>query len=149
MFNLHLSAEQIEFRDTIRSFAANEIKAASILPARLEPFEKPLMRDLLSAVSELGLRSLTLSEENDGVGTDTLTSCIVLEELAAGDIDIAVALGQTALIGQLLFDKWATKNSIWLMPVKTHPLSQDGAITKTFMKRIVISLVQFKRAALG
>ena len=110
MFNLHLSAEQIEFRDTIRSFAANEIKAASILPARLEPFEKPLMRDLLSAVSELGLRSLTLSEENDGVGTDTLTSCIVLEELAAGDIDIAVALGQTTLIGQLLFDKWATPN---------------------------------------
>jgi alkylation response protein AidB-like acyl-CoA dehydrogenase len=108
MFNLQLSAEQIEFRDTVRNFAANEIKAASILPARLEPFEKPLMRDLLNAVSELGLRTLTISEENDGVGADTLTSCIVLEELAAGDIDIAVALGQTALVGQLLFNRWLT-----------------------------------------
>jgi len=108
MYNLHLTAEQIEFRDTVRSFAANEIKAAAILPARLEPFEKPLMMDLLNSVSELGLRTLTLSEENDGVGTDTLTTCIVLEELSAGDIDIATALGQTALLGQLLFDKWAT-----------------------------------------
>ena len=74
MYNLHLTAEQIEFRDTVRSFAANEIKEAAILPARLEPFEKPLMMDLLNSVSELGLRTLTLSEENDGVGTDTMTS---------------------------------------------------------------------------
>lgn len=108
MYNFHLTAEQIEFRDTVRSFAANEIKEAAILPARLEPFEKPLMMDLLNSVSELGLRTLTLSEENEGVGTDALTSCIVLEELAAGDIDIATALGQTALLGELLFDKWAS-----------------------------------------
>lgn len=108
MFNLHLTAEQIEFRDTLRSFATNEIRPAAIHPDRLEPFEKPLMRGLLDQASELGLRALTLSEDAGGVGADTLTTCIVLEELATGDVDIATTLGQTALLGGLLFDTWTT-----------------------------------------
>ncbi|MBT7030541.1 MAG: hypothetical protein HN970_06680 [Rhodospirillaceae bacterium] len=108
MFNLHLDAEQIEFRDTVRSFAANEIRPVAIHPDRLEPFAKPLMMDLLGQASELGLRVLTLSEAAGGVGADTLTSCIVLEEMAAGDVDIAVTLGETDLLGHLLFDNWMT-----------------------------------------
>jgi len=108
MFNLHLTAEQIEIRDTVRGFAAEEIKPAAIHPDRLEPFEKPLMRDLLDAASALGMRTLSLSEAAGGVGADALTSCIVLEELAAGDVDIAAALAETMLLGHLLFDTWTT-----------------------------------------
>ena len=106
MFNLHLTAEQIEFRDTVRSFAMNEIRPLAIHPERLESFDKPLLRVLLDKASELGLRTLTLSEESGGVGSDTMTSCIVFEELAAGDVDIAIMLGQTSLLGDLLFDSW-------------------------------------------
>lgn len=106
MFNLHLTAEQIEFRGTLRRFAANEIRPAAIHPDRLEPFAKPLLKELLDQASGLGLRTLTLSEEAGGVGGDTLTACIVFEELAAGDVDIAITIGQTALLGGLLFDKW-------------------------------------------
>ena len=106
MFNLHLTAEQIEFRDTVRSFAMNEIRPVAIHPERLESFDKPLLRVLLDKASELGLRTLTLSEESGGVGADTMTSCIVFEELAAGDVDIAIMLGQTSLLGDLLFDSW-------------------------------------------
>ena len=106
MFNLHLTAEQIEFRDTVRSFAMNEIRPLAIHPERLESFNKPLFRVLLDKASELGLRTLTLSEEFGGVGADTMTSCIVFEELAAGDVDIAIMLGQTSLLGDLLFDHW-------------------------------------------
>ena len=95
MFNLHLTAEQIEFRDTVRSFAMNEIRPLAIHPERLESFDKPLLRVLLDEASELGLRTLTLSEESGGVGADTMPSCIVFEELAAGDVDIAIMLGQT------------------------------------------------------
>ena len=108
MFNLQLTAEQIEFRDMLRSFAANEIRLAAIHPDRLEPFAKPLMMQPLSQASELGLRTLTLSEDLGGVGADMLTACIVLEELAAGDVDIASVLGQTALLGGLLADHWMT-----------------------------------------
>jgi alkylation response protein AidB-like acyl-CoA dehydrogenase len=104
MFNLHLSAEQLEFRDTVRDFVQNEVRPAAIEPKRLEPFEKPLLSDLLEYASRMGLRTLTLSETAGGAGADTLTSCIVLEELAAGDVDIAAALAATQGLARPLFE---------------------------------------------
>jgi alkylation response protein AidB-like acyl-CoA dehydrogenase len=103
MYSLHLTAEQLEFRDTVRDFVEREIKPAALHPDRLQPFEKPLLTDLLEKASRMGLRTLALSEEAGGAGADTLTTCIVLEELAAGDVDIAAAVGQTALLGRELF----------------------------------------------
>lgn len=108
MYNLHLTAEQLEFRDTLRDFVEREIKPVALHPDRLEPFEKPLLTDLLTQASQMGLRTLALSEEAGGAGADTLTSCIILEELAAGDVDIAVALGQTAMLGRVLFGQLMT-----------------------------------------
>jgi alkylation response protein AidB-like acyl-CoA dehydrogenase len=108
MYDLNLSAEQIEFRDTVKDFVQNEVKPAALLPARLEPFEKPLMTDLLQYVSRMGLRTLSLSEAAGGAGADTLTSCIVLEELAAGDVDIAMALGLTQGLARGLFEEAMT-----------------------------------------
>ena len=104
MYDLNLSAEQIEFRDTVKDFVKNEVTPAALLPARLEPFEKPLMTDLLGYVSRMGLRTLSLSEAAGGAGADTLTSCIVLEELAAGDVDLAMALGLTQGLARGLFE---------------------------------------------
>ena len=95
MYSLHLTAEQLEFRDIVREFVQNEVKPVALHPSRLEPFEKPLLNDLLDYVSRMGLRTLTLSESAGGAGGDTLTACIVLEELAAGDVDLAMALGVT------------------------------------------------------
>lgn len=106
MYNLHLTAEQLEFRDTVRDFIESEIKSAALHPDRLQPFEKPLLTTLLDKASQMGLRTLALSEEAGGAGADTLTACIVLEELAAGDVDIAMALGQTALLAPFVFDRW-------------------------------------------
>src|SRR6185295_1692869 len=105
MYNLNLTAEQLEFRDTLRDFVEREVKPAAIHPDRLQPFEKPLMLDALDGASRLGLRTLALSEEAGGAGADTLTCCIVMEELAAGDVDVAAVLARTALLGQVLFDK--------------------------------------------
>lgn len=105
MYDLHLTAEQLEFRDTLRDFVEREVKPAALRPSRLEAFGKPLLLDLLGQASQMGLRTLALSEEAGGAGADSLTSCIVLEELAAGDVDIAVALGQTAALGHTLFDR--------------------------------------------
>ena len=98
MYDLHLSAEQIEMRDTVRDFVEKEIKPAALHPGRLEPFEKPLLADLLGKASQMGLRTLSLAEETGGAGADCMTSCIVMEELAAGEVDIAVALGHTAAL---------------------------------------------------
>ena len=102
MFNLHLTPEQVEFRDTVRDFVQNEVKPAALHPARLEPFEKPLMSEQLEDASRMGLRTLSVSEAAGGAGADMLTSCIVLEELAAGDVDIAVALSLTQSLARAL-----------------------------------------------
>jgi len=105
MVDLSLTPEQIEFRDTVRDFVENEVKPVALAPKRLEPFEKPLLMDVLDKASQMGLRTLALAEEAGGAGADALTACIVLEELAAGDVDIAVVLGQTATLGHILFDR--------------------------------------------
>jgi acyl-CoA dehydrogenase len=102
MYNLHLSAEQIEIRDTVRDFVAKEIKPAALAPARLEAFDRPLLAGLLEQASKLGLRTLALSENAGGAGADNLTCCIVTEELAAGDPDIAAVLAHTAALAKAL-----------------------------------------------
>jgi alkylation response protein AidB-like acyl-CoA dehydrogenase len=108
MYSLHLSTEQLEFRDMIRDFVAQEIKPVAIKSERLEPFEQPLLVDLMDQASQMGLRTMALSEDNGGAGADNLTSCIVAEELAVGDVDIAAVLAQTSALSHILFDKLMT-----------------------------------------
>ena len=108
MYNLHLSAEQLEIRDTVRDFVAQEVTPRALEPARLEARERPLLMDVLDKASQLGLRALALSEELGGAGADSLTCCIVTEELAVGDPDIAAALAQTSALAHGLFDRAMT-----------------------------------------
>ncbi len=98
MIDLRLTPEQIEIRDAVRDFVNQELKPAAIDPKRLEPFEKPLMADFLDQLSQMGLRGLGLPEEAGGAGADLLTSCVLLEEVAVGDADLAVVLGETSLL---------------------------------------------------
>jgi alkylation response protein AidB-like acyl-CoA dehydrogenase len=62
------------------------------------------MTNLLQGATQLGIRTLALSEDAGGAGADNLTTCIVLEELAAGEVDVATILGTTAALGRTLFD---------------------------------------------
>src|SRR6476659_5288475 len=82
MYNLQLSPEQLEIRDTVRDFVTEEVKPLALRPERLEARTRPLLSDVLDKASQLGLRTLALSEDAGGAGVDTLTSCIVTEELA-------------------------------------------------------------------
>ena len=63
MYNLHLSPEQLEIRDTVRDFVAHEVKPARSTPHRLETPARPLLMDVLDKASQMGLRTLALSEE--------------------------------------------------------------------------------------
>lgn len=108
MYNLHLSAEQLAFRDTVREFVAQEVKPIAVSPQRLEAAEQCLPMELLDKASEIGLRTLALSEELGGAGADNLTCCLVTEELAAGDADVAAVLAETSTLGHILFDRLMT-----------------------------------------
>src|SRR5476651_2160608 len=105
MYNLHLSPEQLEIRDTVRDFVTREIKPIALKAERLDVCDRSLLTDLLDQASQMGLRSLALSEERGGAGADALTSCIVTEELSAGDADIAAVLSESSRLAHLLFDR--------------------------------------------
>lgn len=108
MYNLHLAAEQLEIRETVRDFVTREIKPVALKPERLEAFERQLPGEILEQASQMGLRTLALSEAAGGAGADNLTCCIVAEELAVGDVGVAVTLAQTSALGRLLFDQAMT-----------------------------------------
>ncbi|HEY5306463.1 MAG TPA: acyl-CoA dehydrogenase family protein [Pseudolabrys sp.] len=104
MYNLHLSAEQLEIRDTVRDFVTREIKPVALKASRLDVQDRSLLTAQIDAGSQLGLRTLALSEGLGGAGADALTFCIVTEELAAGDADIAGILSETSRLSHVLFD---------------------------------------------
>ena len=105
MYNLQLTGEQLQFRDVVRDFVVQDVKPAALKSERLEAFDRPLLSDPLDKASQIGLRTMAVSEENGGAGADGLTRCIVIEELAAGDPDIAAVLSLTSSLGHLIFDR--------------------------------------------
>lgn len=105
MFDLHLTPEQLEMRDTVRDFVAREVKPLAVQLDQLEQFDRRFPMALLDKASAMGLRSLSLSEEMGGAGADRLTCCIVAEELAVGDVTIASAFAQTARLAREWFGR--------------------------------------------
>jgi alkylation response protein AidB-like acyl-CoA dehydrogenase len=104
MYNLHLSAEQLEIRETIHDFVRQVIKPVVLKADRLDLCDRSLPMDVLDQASQMGFRSLALSEDRGGAGADALTCCLATEELAAGDADIAAILTETSRLSHVLFD---------------------------------------------
>lgn len=107
-YDLRLTPEQLEIRDTVREFVEMEVKPVVLKADRLEALDHPLPLELVRKASALGLRALRLPEEAGGANADALTCCIVLEELAAGDAHIAATLAETARLAGELFERAMT-----------------------------------------
>jgi alkylation response protein AidB-like acyl-CoA dehydrogenase len=105
MYNLHLTPEQIEIRDTVRDFATREVRPVVLKSDRLDVRDRTLPTALLDEASQMGLRTLALSDAAGGSGADHLTCCLVAEELAAADADFAAVLTETAWLAHVLFDQ--------------------------------------------
>src|SRR4051812_4645704 len=83
-----LSEEQREFRAAVREFAEREIA-----PRAAEMDERgELPMDIVKQMGEMGLFGLPFPEEYGGQGSDFLTLCIAIEELARIDSSIAITL---------------------------------------------------------
>jgi len=97
VFDVRLSPEQREFRELARKFAQEEIKPKAMALDRETDWEKRVPWELLKQGSQLGFRTFVLKEENGGAGmSDHLTSCLVAEELAAGELGTAYYFMLTA-----------------------------------------------------
>ena len=96
MYNLHLSAEQLEIRDTVREFVTRQVKPIVLKADRLDACDRRLPMALLDKASQLGLRTLTLAEDQGGAGADQLTCAIVTEELSSASVAAVMSTPSSA-----------------------------------------------------
>jgi alkylation response protein AidB-like acyl-CoA dehydrogenase len=83
-----LTEEQTEVQKLARDFARAEITPHAAEWDQKAYFEPTLVKKL----GELGFLGMMLPEEYDGLGTDTGTYLIALEEIAAADASVAVLM---------------------------------------------------------
>src|SRR5689334_16510168 len=88
MISFALSEDQQIIQDTVRKFAAEELRA------RMRELEKArgVPDGLRKKIHELGLSLVDIPEAYGGQGLGSLTAMLVHEELAYGDPGAAVAL---------------------------------------------------------
>src|SRR5688572_4456658 len=83
-----MTPEQDQIRELAREFAENEI-----IPHAAEwDRASELPREVIAKLGELGFLGMLIPEEWDGLGLDTLSYLVALEEIARGDASVAVAM---------------------------------------------------------
>ncbi len=94
--------DQRKILETVARFVEEEVKPrAAELDANPDP-EKSYSWEIVEKAHEVGIRTMTLSENWGGLGTDSLTTAMVIEELAKGDIGVSVIFAQTLKIAQIM-----------------------------------------------
>src|ERR1035437_5942662 len=88
--------------DTVARFVEEEVKPrAAALDANPDP-ENSYSWEIVERAHDVGIRTMTLDEKWGGLGTDSLTTCMVIEELGIGDIGVSVIRAQTLKIAQIM-----------------------------------------------
>src|SRR5262245_64334358 len=108
MYSLHLSPEQLQIRDTVRDFVAQEIKPLALAPQQLEASARPILMQALDQASHIGLRTLALSEEAAGARAHNHTLRIVTEEVAGGAPHLPGGRGRTPTLAPVLLQRLMT-----------------------------------------
>ena len=97
-----LNEHQRAILDTVARFVEEEVKPrAAALDANPDP-EKGFSWEIVERAHDVGIRTMTLDEKWGGLGTDSLTTAMVIEELGKGDIGVSVIMAQTLKIAQTM-----------------------------------------------
>ncbi|MCZ6838336.1 MAG: acyl-CoA/acyl-ACP dehydrogenase [Alphaproteobacteria bacterium] len=96
------SEDQRAILESVRRFVEQEVTPrAAALDADPDP-AAGFSWEIVEAADALGLRTMTLSEELGGMGVDSLTTAMVVEELGRGDLGISVVFAQTLKIAAIM-----------------------------------------------
>ena len=95
--DLDLSPEQQDFQKTIRQFVDDAIRPN----AERWDHEHELPMDAVKQMAELGLFGLPFPEEYGGSGSDFLTLCLAIEEIARVDSSLAITLEAAVGLGAM------------------------------------------------
>lgn len=99
------TSTQRERQDILKAIHKFVEKIVTPVAAELDQLPNPedcFSWEIVEKASEAGIRTLTLSEEYGGLGADSLTTAMVIEELAKGDLGVAVIFAQTLKLVQTL-----------------------------------------------
>ncbi len=97
-----MTDDQRAILETVARFVDEEVRPrAAQLDADPDP-ERSFSWEIVEKAHELGIRTMTLSEKWGGLGTDSLTTAMVIEELGKGDIGVSVIFAQTLKIAQIM-----------------------------------------------
>ncbi len=97
-----LTDQQRELVSRTRSFVDEVVRPRSAeLDRRIDPADC-FSWEIVEEADARGLRTLTLDPEFGGEGIDCLSTAIVIEEVARGDVGVAVILAQTLKIVQTI-----------------------------------------------
>jgi acyl-CoA dehydrogenase len=102
MVDFTLTDRQRELQRRARDFAVEIIVPAAEKADRIIDPEKAFNWSVVQEASKRGLRTLSVPKEFGGEGADVLTLAVVGEQLAYGDLGIAVAFDQTWKIMTML-----------------------------------------------
>ena len=100
----HLTPEQREIQHAARDFARAELAPYTTQWDRDAYFEPTLVRKL----GELGFLGMLVPESFDGLGLDTLTYLVALEEIAAVDASVAVMVSVHNSLPTQMILRWGT-----------------------------------------
>lgn len=110
MVNFELTAQQRAIRTLAREFVEKEIKPIALQRDRSPDHQDCFQWDIIEKLSRAGFRTLTLAEKYGGPGLDSLTTAIVCEELAVGDLGISVIVAQTVKFVQMF--QWRASEEV-------------------------------------
>jgi alkylation response protein AidB-like acyl-CoA dehydrogenase len=97
-----VSEEQRAILATVSRFVEDVVvPRAAALDADPDP-EKGFSWEIVEQAHAVGIRTMTLSENWGGLGADSLTTAMVIEELAKGDLGVSVVMAQTLKIAQIM-----------------------------------------------
>ncbi|HJR62339.1 MAG TPA: acyl-CoA dehydrogenase family protein [Gemmatimonadaceae bacterium] len=99
-----LTDEQLEVQRLARDFAEREIAPKSEEWDRDAYFD----RGIIDQLGELGFLGMLIPEEYDGLGLDTRTYLVALEEIAAVDASVAVAMSVHNSLPTQMILRWGT-----------------------------------------
>jgi short/branched chain acyl-CoA dehydrogenase len=110
-----LTEEQRDFRAAVREFAEDVIRPRAEEMDRLEEF--PL--DIVKQMGEMGLFGLPFPEKYGGQGSDFLTFCVAVEELARVDSSMAITLEAGVGLGAnpIYAEGTEEQKQRWLVPM--------------------------------
>ena len=97
-----LPGDLLERQQMVRDYCLRRVRPEAPRRERIEDPDQRFPWDWVEDLSRMGLRTMVLPPELGGWGADTLACCVLAEELAAGDMGLAVIFDQTWKITPVL-----------------------------------------------